>query len=98
MVGVNYDLFWVLNPKTLTPFIKAFSLRQQYDDKLSWQLGQYIQVAIASVMSKETKYPSKPFLATVDAPKETQQEMIKRKFMEKMELLNTRFGEEVDNG
>lgn len=105
MIGVDYELFWTLNPKTLSPFIKAFSLRQQYDDTLAWNNGRYIALAIASNFSKEQKYPRQPLLkdrnvdeilkpkSEEEKAKESQEE-IKRKFMERMNILNHRFGKE----
>lgn len=105
MIGVDYELFWTLNPKTLSPFIKAFSLRQQYDDTLAWNNGRYIALAISSNFSKEQKYPRQPLLkdrnvdeilkpkSEEEKAKESQEE-IKRKFMERMNILNHRFGKE----
>jgi len=61
MMGVGYDLFWTLNPKSLQPFVEAFTLKQKYDNVNNWQLGLYIQVAIASVLDKKTNYPKTPF-------------------------------------
>jgi hypothetical protein len=70
---------------------------------VAWQNGKYIQVAIASNMSKNNKYPKEPYLASVDVekkvskkePERLTQEEIKRKFMERMIQLNSRFKEEV---
>lgn len=102
MIGVDYDLFWTLTPKTLSPFIKAFSLRQQYDDFLAWQQGKYIQLAVASNLSKDNKYPNEPLLTNVDFERKInkdvpnkKQDEIKRKFMERMIQLNSRFKKEV---
>jgi len=39
MIGVEYDLFWRLNPKSLTPFVKAFSMKAKYEDSLAWTMG-----------------------------------------------------------
>lgn len=61
-IGVPYDIFWVLNPKELEPFKKAFSFSQELIDVQNWQLGNYIRMAISSSLSDKNKYPSKPFL------------------------------------
>lgn len=90
MIGVDYDLFWRLNPKTLKPFIKAFSLRQQYDDTLIWTQGKYIQLAIASTLDKKAKYPTVPFSQIVETP-EDRMLAIKERFMVQAELINSRF-------
>jgi len=97
MIGVDYDLFWTLNPKSLSPFIKAFKLRQEYDDAMAWNLGRYIQSAIGSVLSKSGKYPSKPFSSTPQAKEMTPDE-IKQRVMNQMKLINARFGKEESNG
>ena len=68
-IGVDYDLFWSLNPKSLEPFVKAFSLKEKHADYLAWLQGKYIQMAVGSTLSKEVKYPSKPFLESVDIEK-----------------------------
>lgn len=93
MIGVNYDLFWTLNPKSLSPFTKAFSLRQKYDDMMAWHSGIYIQLAIASAFSKNTKYPEKPFMqqTRVGLSEEDKKAIFKAKMMERMKIINSRF-------
>lgn len=95
MMGIDEDRFWTLNPKSIKPYIKAFSLKRQYDDSLLWQEGLYIRLAIASVMDKDNKYPSKPMLADKviiheETPEERQLK-IKQKMMEMMTRINARF-------
>ena len=96
MMGVDYNLFWVLDPKGLSPFIKAFSLRQKYEDSMAWQQGLYIRMAVASCLDKSSKYPVKPMLAEKEKEEtpEQVQERMKRNFMNHAMLLNARFGEE----
>lgn len=89
MMGVEYDLFWKLNPKSLTPFIKAFSLKTIQEDRLAWVTGLYIQRAISSSLNAKAKYPDRPFM---DKPKNVKTEMtsleIKEKMLERMKLIN----------
>lgn len=94
MIGVDYDLFWTLNPKSLTPFIKAFELKKQYDDSISWLNGVYVQMAVASLLDKKSHYPKKPLLQENNKQKsiEMTPEEIKERMMRKMELLNQQFG------
>lgn len=96
MMGVNYELFWTLNPKTIVPFTKAFYLSQQHKDEADWRLGQYIRGSIASVLNKNAKYPSKPFLADFDPfeTEETRRKKIKQRFMAHATLLNQKFRKE----
>jgi hypothetical protein len=101
MIGVDYDLFWTLNPKSLSPFVKAFSLKQKYDDAIAWSQGIYIRMAIGSCLSKNTKYPEKPMMADkvkIEPPKPMTMEEIKRRFMAHANDINVKFGKEVNNG
>lgn len=62
---VPYEVFWHLNPRKLKPFEKAYELevegRQNAKNLDAWLHGLYVQNAVASILSKGTKYPSKPF-------------------------------------
>ena len=93
MIGVDYDLFWTLTPKSLSPFVKAFRLKQEYEDAQAWRLGGYIKMAIASSFSKNAKYPEKP-LSMADKVIEAPMEVIKDKFLRHMKEVNRRFGKE----
>ena len=94
MIGVDYELFWTLNPKSLSPFIKAFDLKQKYDDSSAWILGGYIQRAIASVLNKDSKYPQRPLSNSLTLDEESRKNEIKQKFLNRMELLNSRYRKE----
>lgn len=107
MIGVDYDLFWELNPKSLAPFIKAFKLKQRYDDAMNWSLGRYFQMAVASNFSKEAKYPPKPYMETVDLetgeliPEQQNmpQDELKHRIMAHVALINQeKIRKEVTNG
>jgi len=93
MIGVDYDLFWVLNPKSLSPFIKAFRLKQEYDDVVSWRNGMYIKLAITSSFNKNSKYPEHPLLSKPKI-KEESQEVIMDRFLRHMNLINSKFRKE----
>lgn len=92
MIGVNYDLFWTLTPKSLEPFIKAFELQQKREDTLAWQSGIYIQMAIASVLDSKNKYPEQPFSEREIVPL-SPQERIKNAMLARMAIINKRFEE-----
>lgn len=92
MMGVEYDLFWELDPKSLSPFVKAFSLKTRYDDTMAWQQGIYIRMAIASCLDKNVKYPKKPMIAEkVTKTKSVDNEQIKFNFLNHAQLLNKKF-------
>jgi hypothetical protein len=100
MIGVQYELFWTLDPKSLAPFIKAFVLKQKYDDTCSWQLGMYIQQAIVACFSKSAKYPTKPMTSdkplTLPKPEtnEERQQRMKANFMRHAMLMNKKLGKD----
>lgn len=62
---VPYEIFWHLNPRKLKPFEKAYELemeaKQNAENLKAWLNGLYNQNAVASVFSKNAKYPKKPF-------------------------------------
>lgn len=94
MIGVSYELFWELNPTTLTPFVKAFSLKQQYDDTLAWQHGLYVSKAISACFSKQEKYPSKPIFTSdkKELTPEEKQKQIRERFLAHAKALNAKMG------
>lgn len=94
MMGVEYDLFWTLNPKSLSPFVKAFNLQQKYDDWLAWQNGLYVKMAIGSSLSKDNKYPELPLLEERKKPTVPKVNLMKEVMMERMMIINSRFSEE----
>ena len=94
MIGIDYDLFWKLNPRSLSPFIKAFGLKQEQLDTVAWQQGIYIQKAIASIMDKNAKYPTKPMFSSKEEKKPMSMEEIKAKFMAKAISINSQFRKE----
>ena len=91
MIGVEYEKFWEFNPKTLTPFIKAFSLKQQYDDSMAWRVGQYNRMAVASVFNKSITYPRKPFLHDMTRINDAteRQKIIKERFLAHASIITT---------
>jgi hypothetical protein len=97
-IGVNYDLFWTLNPADLKPFARAFDIKRNEADVLMWQQGMYIRIAIASCLDKNAKYPTKPFgLATKKSEANDEDKMqkeIRLRFMTHASMLNTRFRKE----
>lgn len=94
MIGVDYNLFWELNPKTLYPFVKAFHLKQKYDDMVAWQHGFYVMKAISCNFSKQEKYPQKPvFVNDIKQPTpEEKQKQMRDRFLAHAKALNAKMG------
>lgn len=91
MIGVDYDLFWNLNPKSLKPFVKAFDLRESYDNMRSWRDGLYIRMAVASLLDKKSTYPKRPLDMNGVEGKVSPAEEIRNKMLLRMKILNSRF-------
>lgn len=62
-IGVDYHTFMECNPLELKAFVKGYQLRRSIEDEQDWLLGKYVGCAIASIFSKNSKYPEKPFLS-----------------------------------
>ncbi len=70
-IGVDYHLFWHLNPKKLKAFEEADRIKMEKQDYLNWLLGRYVMSALdASVCNSwlwrsksesPHKYMEKPF-------------------------------------
>lgn len=78
MYGVEYRTFWLLNPKKLKIFEKDFEKKQELAQARmnleAWVHGIYVQNAIASVLGKNYKYPSKPHELFGTKPKTVEDE------------------------
>jgi len=79
-MGVDYRLFWHLNPKKLRAFEEADRIRTEKQDYLNWLLGRYVMSALdASVCNSwlwrnkgdtPHKYIDKPFLVQMEEKEE----------------------------
>lgn len=63
-IGVDYYTFWILTPKKLKPFIKAFKEKEERElekaNFISWISGIYFTHSIATVMGEKHQYPDNP--------------------------------------
>lgn len=81
-IGVDYNTFWTLSPKTLKPFFDAdlrrFKRENDIADLKNWQAGQYYKIALADVVgtafgkNKVNNYPNKPLFQSDDSKQFTQ--------------------------
>lgn len=64
MMGVQYDLFWRLNPRRLKPFLKSYELRIENKRDMvnfhAWINNLYMGQMIASMFNKGEKYFEEP--------------------------------------
>lgn len=63
-IGVEYSLFYSLNPKKIEAFTEGFRLKQEMEmDKIyleTWLNGQYVLYALGVVLG-ESEYPKEPY-------------------------------------
>ena len=63
-IGVDYELFWRLNPNKLNAFIEAYRKKleekQQHINLQAWLNGMYNAHAISACLSDKHSYPQKP--------------------------------------
>jgi hypothetical protein len=67
-IGVDYSIFWKLNPKKLEAFAKAYRKRIENEMKLkreeinfsAWLSGMYFGEMASSLLSKKHRYPKAP--------------------------------------
>ena len=64
-MGISYEQFWHLNPRTLECHVKAHQLKLKDADMMNWYMGQYMVSAIASCFDKKAEYVKKPFLENI---------------------------------
>lgn len=63
-MGVDYCLFWQLNPRKLHPFVKAYQAEQKEQleraNYAAWLSGIYVTHAVAASLGENARYPEKP--------------------------------------
>lgn len=59
-MGVDYKLFWSLNPHKLEPFYKAYRQKQKDLVTNMWMEGIYHKYAILSSLGDKVTYPIEP--------------------------------------
>ena len=92
LVGMSEDKFWESNPRTLKPYIEAHKLKSMQTDSDNWMLGQYIRLAIGSLLDKKCKFPEKPMMQEVEDKRiidgsnlsEEEQELARLRIMKSM--------------
>ena len=95
-IGVDYNVFWSLNPRLLKPFVKAYELKRKMEDEKMWMMGMYVENAVFVAVEHnlagrkaKNKYMEKPLLQDIksdnsEKPKEMSHE-------EKMQKVNAIF-------
>lgn len=91
VVGVPYDTFWHITPRTLSAFAKAHKLKQRLKDEQMWIMGAYVKVAVQSAVEQclvgnraKTKYLEEPIMAKHYETQSLTQEEKEKKEIQKM--------------
>ena len=101
-MGVSESQFWNMNPRRLTPYVKANEIKLERDNTIAWLCGAYVRNAIASCFNRGAEYPEKPIRITPmsEAEKEEAAETERQKaldFFRRLEMSYKR-KEEMKNG
>lgn len=96
MIGVDYNLFWTLNPAKIKPFIRAFELKEktkvQNIDSLAWLIGSYVTHSICTAFGDgKVKYPEKPMGIANDETPDEEQARIEKESKEFMKNFSEKF-------
>lgn len=98
LAGVEYSLFWELNPKKLEPFNEYYRLKQENELKQlnfqTWLQGVYFQASIASAFDKNSQYYKEPLPLFEDNSEKSEEEEIKKKalkFSALVQMFNSEF-------
>lgn len=85
-IGVEYSLFYSLNPKKMDSFVEGFRLKQEIElDKIyleTWLTGQYVLSAIGVIVGG-SEYPIEPH-----SSQELSEQISEEKQEEKLKIKN----------
>lgn len=90
---MSADEFWHGDLELVQAYIKADTIRRH---NLYWaelRQGAYIQIAIASVLDKDTQYPERPIVAEMQPTQEELEKQAALEMREKMQAMVDRFNE-----
>lgn len=95
-MGVDYHLFWRLNPRKLKPFVAAYKEEQKEQAErtnyAAWLSGVYVTHAIAASLGENTRYPEKPInLFESEEDLESRKEQEAQLFSAYVDMFNKNF-------
>jgi len=93
-IGIEYNLFWKLNPRKIKPFYEAHKIKRKMLDEEMWCMGAYIHNAVLSAVEKnlagkkaKTSYLEKPFMQEETKPTEQNTDKEKEERMKKVKAV-----------
>lgn len=97
-IGVDYDLFWSLNPRKLQPFVKSFKMKQKIKTEdinfQTWLQGIYFGKALVASLDKNQEYFEKPIDFQKIKEQKSQEELMAMKF----EAWSIAFNQSLEKG
>lgn len=97
-IGVDYDLFWSLNPRKLQPFVKSFEMKQkietEYINFQTWLQGIYFGRALVASLDKKQEYFNEPINFEKNKKRKSQEELMAMKF----EAWSIAFNQSLEKG
>ena len=97
-IGVDYDLFWSLNPRKLQPFVKSFEMKQkmktEYINFQTWLQGIYFGKALVASLDKNQEYFKEPIDFQKIKEQKSQEELMAMKF----EAWSVAFNQSLEKG
>lgn len=67
-IGIDYNLFWKLNPCKLEPFLKARELRLKQRNEEMWLQGVYIYEAVCTAIYNNFREKGKKAIQYMEEP------------------------------
>lgn len=100
-MGVDYNLFWTLNPRKLQPFIKSFEMKQKINIETinyqTWLQGIYFGRAVVATLDKNVEYFDKPIDFDKYSNENVSEEKTKEEIMAtKFEVLSIMFNRSLE--
>lgn len=97
-IGVDYDLFWSLNPRKLQPFVESFKMKQkieiEYINYQTWLQGIYFGKALVASLDKNQEYFKEPIDFQKIKEQKSQEELMAMKF----EAWSIAFNQSLEKG
>ena len=97
-IGVDYDLFWSLNPRKLQPFVNSFKMKQEikteYINYHTWLQGIYFGRALVAILDKNQEYFKEPIDFQKIKEQKSQEELMAMKF----EAWSIAFNQSLEKG
>lgn len=97
-IGVDYNLFWSLNPRKIQAFVKSFKMKQkikaEYINYQTWLQGIYFGRALVATLDKNQEYFEEPIGFQKIKKQKSQEELMAMKF----EAWSIAFNQSLEKG